>query len=94
MNNCLCIKHDLRSITINSLPPLHCKYKCENNADDAYLADCGGEDAYNIYETQEGIIYIFWCTCVIQRLYIAIRNCLLNSVFLSDVSWLKWKKMP
>lgn len=74
MHNCLCIKHD---IPISRLSPHHCNYTCENNADDVYSADCGGEVAYNIYETQGGIINILWWTCTTQRLPIAIRIFLL-----------------
>lgn len=53
MHNCLCIKQD---IPFGRLSPHYCNYKCENNADDVYSADCGGEVAYNIYETQ-GVIF-------------------------------------
>lgn len=63
MNNCLCLKHDIRSSPINRLSPLDCNYKCENDADNIYSGDCGGEDAYNMYETQGGTLYILCCTC-------------------------------
>lgn len=36
----------------NLLPASGCNFKC---GDDIYLGDCGGESAYNIYETQKGI---------------------------------------
>lgn len=62
MNNCLCIKHTIRLSSINRLAPSDCNYECEDDSDNIYSGDCGGEVAYNIYETQGGTLYIFWCT--------------------------------
>lgn len=45
--------------TFNRSSAFDCNYKCEDNADDTYSRDCGGESAYNMYETQGGTIYIF-----------------------------------
>lgn len=61
MNKCLCIDHDDHDIYLtpfNRRPASNCNFKCEGNSEDIYLDDCGGEHAYNVYETQEGILYI------------------------------------
>lgn len=58
MNMCLCIERDTRLSHFTRLSPSDCNYKCEDNTDDIYSGDCGGESAYNIYETQEGTKYM------------------------------------
>lgn len=58
MNMCLCIERDTRLSHFTRLSPSDCNYKCEDNSDDIYSGDCGGESAYNIYETQEGTKYM------------------------------------
>lgn len=63
MNKCLCIDHDDPDIYLTVFdrsPASDCNFKCEGNSEDIYLDDCGGEHSYNVYETQEGILYILW----------------------------------
>lgn len=56
---CLCIERDIRLSHFTRLSPTACNYKCEDpDSDDIYSGDCGGESAYNIYETQEGTKYM------------------------------------
>lgn len=58
MNTCLCIESDIYVSPYNRLTASDCNIKCGVNSDDIYFDDCGGESAYNIYETQEGILFI------------------------------------
>lgn len=58
MNKCLCVEHDIHVSPSHRLSASDCNIKCGVNSDDIYLEDCGGESAYNIYETQEGILFI------------------------------------
>nr|XP_034321994.1 uncharacterized protein LOC105348832 [Crassostrea gigas] len=50
MNKCLCIDHNIPQF--NRLPASDCNFKCGGSSEDIYLDNCGGEKAYNIYETQ------------------------------------------
>lgn len=52
MNDCFCIKSDNYINPNHRISPLSCDYKCEDNSDDIYPGDCGGRNAYNIYEIQ------------------------------------------
>lgn len=54
MNTCLCFERDVNIYPLNELPPYACNFKCEDNSDDVYPGDCGGESAYNIYGNQGG----------------------------------------
>lgn len=54
MNTCLCFERDVNIYPLNELPPSACNFKCEDNSDDVYPGDCGGESAYNIYGNQGG----------------------------------------
>lgn len=54
MNTCLCIESDIHVNSFNRLSPSDCNYKCEDNTDVIYSGDCGGTNAYNLYEIQEG----------------------------------------
>lgn len=58
MNNCLCIKSDICLSSLNKLPPSACNNKFDDNSDDIYSGDGGGERAYNIYEIQGGTLYL------------------------------------
>lgn len=49
-----CIERDIPINLLTRLLPSACNYTCEDNSDDIYSTDCGGENAYNIYETQGG----------------------------------------
>lgn len=53
MNNCLCIKSSITVNPFNRISPSKCDFACEDNSDDIYPGDCGGRNAYNIYEVQE-----------------------------------------
>lgn len=60
MNNCLCFERDIRSGPFSRrLPASDCNFKCEDNSDNIYSGDCGGENAYNLYETQGGTLHMF-----------------------------------
>lgn len=54
MNNCLCFKRGVIVNHFNRLSPADCNYKCEDNTDVIYSGDCGGNNAYNLFEIQEG----------------------------------------
>eukprot|EP00105_Crassostrea_gigas_P040514 XP_019924662.1 PREDICTED: uncharacterized protein LOC105332718 [Crassostrea gigas] len=56
MNTCLCFERDVNIYPLNELPPSACNFKCEDNSDDVYPGDCGGESAYNIYGNQ-GVVF-------------------------------------
>lgn len=56
MNDCFCIKSDNYINPNHRISPLSCDYKCGDNSDDIYPGDCGGRNAYNIYEIQRGMI--------------------------------------
>lgn len=58
MNRCLCIERDIHVSPLNRLSASDCNFKCRGKSDEIYLGDCGGEIAYNVYETQGGILYI------------------------------------
>lgn len=58
MNTCLCIESDIYGSPYNRFSASNCNIKCVVNSDDIYFEDCGGEGAYNIYETQGGILFI------------------------------------
>lgn len=62
MNICLCIESNkhLHVSPYNRLSASHCNIKCVVNSDDIYFEDCGGESAYNIYETQGGTFYSYY----------------------------------
>lgn len=62
INNCLCIDHDICLSHYNRLSASVCNFKCGGSSDDIYLDDCGGENAYNIYGTQRGILFILCFT--------------------------------
>lgn len=52
MNKCLCIKSRINFSPFNRLSASDCNYKCDDYSDNIYSGDCGGESAYNLYETQ------------------------------------------
>lgn len=54
MNNCLCIKSDVHVNPVNRLLSSDCNFTCKDNTDVIYSGDCGGIQAYNLYEIQEG----------------------------------------
>lgn len=54
MNNCLCIKSDVHVNPVNRLLSSDCNFTCEDNTDVIYSGNCGGIQAYNLYEIQEG----------------------------------------
>lgn len=54
MNNCLCIETDVPVNSSNRLSPSDCNFTCGDNTDVIYSGDCGGNNAYNLYEIQEG----------------------------------------
>lgn len=58
MNTCLCIENNINVSPFNRLSASNCNIKCVVNSDDIYFEDCGGESAYNMYETQGGILFI------------------------------------
>lgn len=58
MNDCFCIKSGNYINPNHRISPLSCDYKCEDKSDDIYPGDCGGTNAYNIYEIQKGMICI------------------------------------
>lgn len=58
MNKCLCIESISYVNPLNRLSASDCNIKCGDNSDDIYLGDCGGTNAYNIYEIQEGALCI------------------------------------
>lgn len=60
MNKCLCIDHDIYLSNHNRISACNCNFKCGGSSDNIYLDDCGGENAYNIYGTQRGILFILW----------------------------------
>lgn len=51
----MCIEREIPNKPIHRLPPSDCYYKCEDES-----GECGGGNAYNIYETQGGTLYILW----------------------------------
>eukprot|EP00105_Crassostrea_gigas_P038717 XP_019922865.1 PREDICTED: uncharacterized protein LOC105328445 [Crassostrea gigas] len=53
MNNCLCIETDVPVNSSNRLSPSDCNFTCGDNTDVIYSGDCGGNNAYNLYEIQE-----------------------------------------
>lgn len=57
MNICLCIESNVDLNPFNELPPSDCNFTCEDNTDDIYLKDCGGENAYNLFEVQKGTLF-------------------------------------
>lgn len=59
MNNCLCIESEVSVNPFNELPPSACNFTCEDTTDDIYSGDCGGENAYNLFEFQEGTLHKF-----------------------------------
>lgn len=59
MNICVCIESNVNLNPFNELPPSACNFTCEDNTDDIYSKDCGGENAYNLYEVQESTLYKF-----------------------------------
>lgn len=54
MNNCLCIESDVYVNSTDRLSPSDCNFTCEDNTDVIYSGDCGGNNAYNLFEIQEG----------------------------------------
>lgn len=57
MNICLCIESNVNLNPFNELPPSACNFTCEDNTDDIYSKECGGENAYNLLKFQEGTLY-------------------------------------
>lgn len=57
MNNCLCIERNVFLNPSNKLTPSACNYTC-GDQDDIVSGDCGGERAYNLFEYQEGHLYM------------------------------------
>lgn len=47
----LCIEPDI-PINLFTRHTSACNYTFEDTSDDIYSTDCGGENAYNIFETQ------------------------------------------
>lgn len=60
MNDCLCTESSIHVNLFNRISPSECDNACEDESDDIYPGDCGGRNAYNIYEIQkvQGIICI------------------------------------
>lgn len=54
MKNCLCFKSDIHIRPLHRRSPPECDLKCEDNSDDIYSGDCGGESNYNLYEIRKG----------------------------------------
>ncbi|XP_052693386.1 uncharacterized protein LOC128171648 isoform X2 [Crassostrea angulata] len=52
-NNCLCMQSDLNLNSFDKLSPSACNLTCEDNTDIVYAGDCGGENAYNLFEFKE-----------------------------------------
>lgn len=59
MNICLCIESNVNLNPFNKLPPSACNFTCEDNTNDIYSKDCGGKNAYNLFEFQESTLYKF-----------------------------------
>lgn len=57
MNICLCIESNVDLNPFNELPPSDCNFTCKDNTDDIYSKDCGGENAYNLFEVQEDTFF-------------------------------------
>lgn len=61
MNRCLCIEQYIHVSPFKRLSASDCNFKCGGKSDEIYLGDCGDcgrEIAYNVHETQGGILYI------------------------------------
>lgn len=52
-NNCLCMQSDVNENYFDKLSPSACNHTCEDNTDVVYSGDCGGENAYNLFEFKE-----------------------------------------
>lgn len=51
------MQSDVNVNPFDKLPLSACNSTCEDNTDVVYSEDCGGENAYNLFEFKEGILY-------------------------------------
>lgn len=58
MNICVCIESNIDRRLFHRLSASDYNYKCNDNLDDIFAGDCGGESAYNLYETQGGTFFM------------------------------------
>lgn len=52
------MQSDLILNSFEKLPSSACNLTCEDNTDIVYSGDCGGENAYNLFEYKEGTLSI------------------------------------
>lgn len=52
------MQSDVKANYFDKLSPSACNNTCEDNTDVVYSGDCGGENAYNLFEFKEGTLSI------------------------------------
>lgn len=53
------MQSDVNVNSFDKLSPSACNLTCEEYTDVVYLGDCGGENAYNLFEFKEGTFCLF-----------------------------------